>query len=63
MRDSNPRPGDYESPAEVTLESLAWFEKDEEWIYIGTAGVRMGPECSSAPDDPIFGFSGKPTRI
>jgi hypothetical protein len=32
----------------------AWFEINDEWIYIGAAGAGMGPECSSAPDDPIW---------
>ena len=32
----------------------AWFEKNGEWIYIGAAGAGMGPECSSAPDDPLW---------
>ena len=32
----------------------AWFEKNGEWIYIGAAGSGMGPECSSAPDDPLW---------
>ena len=32
----------------------AWFEKDGEWIYIGAAGSGMGPECSNAPDDPLW---------
>jgi hypothetical protein len=32
----------------------AWFEKNGEWIYIGAAGSGMGPECSSAPDDPFW---------
>ena len=31
-----------------------WFEKNGEWIYIGAAGSGMGPECSSAPDDPLW---------
>ena len=32
----------------------AWFEKNGEWIYIGAAGAGMGPECDSAPDDPLW---------
>ena len=32
----------------------AWFEKNGEWVYIGAAGAGMGPECSSAPDDPLW---------
>jgi hypothetical protein len=32
----------------------AWFEKNGEWIYIGAAGAGMGPECESAPDDPLW---------
>lgn len=32
----------------------AWFEKNGEWIYIGAAGAGMGPECGSAPDDPLW---------
>lgn len=32
----------------------AWFEKNGEWIYIGAGGSGMGPECSSAPDDPLW---------
>jgi len=32
----------------------AWFEKNGEWIYIGAGGAGMGPECSSAPDDPLW---------
>lgn len=32
----------------------AWFEISGEWIYIGAAGAGMGPECSSAPDDPLW---------
>jgi len=32
----------------------AWFQKDGEWIYIGAAGAGMGPECESAPDDPLW---------
>jgi hypothetical protein len=32
----------------------AWFEINGEWIYIGAAGAGMGPECSSAPDDPLW---------
>jgi hypothetical protein len=32
----------------------AWFEKNGEWIYIGAACAGMGPECGSAPDDPLW---------
>jgi hypothetical protein len=32
----------------------AWFEKNGEWIYIGAAGAGMGPECDTAPDDPLW---------
>jgi hypothetical protein len=32
----------------------AWFEKNGEWVYIGAAGAGMGPECGSAPDDPLW---------
>jgi len=31
-----------------------WFEKNGEWIYIGASGVGSGPECGSAPDDPMW---------
>jgi hypothetical protein len=32
----------------------AWFKKNGEWIYVGAAGAGMGPECESAPDDPLW---------
>jgi hypothetical protein len=31
-----------------------WFEKNGEWIYLGAAGVGMGPECGTPLDDPIW---------
>jgi len=31
-----------------------WFQKNGEWIYLGAAGVGMGPECGTPLDDPIW---------
>ena len=46
------RSGDYTCGADSGLP--AWFEKNGDWIYLGAAGVGMGPECGTPLDDPIW---------
>jgi hypothetical protein len=46
------RAGEYTCGADSGIP--AWFEKNGEWIYLGAAGVGMGPECGTPLDDPIW---------
>jgi len=34
--------------------SPIWFEKDEQWIYIGALAGAMGPSPATSPQDPIW---------
>ena len=44
--------GDYTCGADSG--TPGWFEKNGEWLYLGAAGVGMGPECGTPLDDPIW---------
>jgi len=46
------KPGEYSCGADSGIPG--WFEKNGEWIYLGAAGVGMGPECGTPLDDPIW---------